>query len=129
MFFQGLKPSIAAVVASMDPRALANYEVQVRVQSSDQNEEVIQDMKDITVRMLKSFYRRNNRKPERILMFRDGVSEGQFLTVLSRELRAIQAACSQLQEGYQPPITYLVVQKRHHTRIMPMGPRDSNQYR
>lgn len=129
MFFQGLKPSIAAVVASMDPRALANYEVQVRVQSSDQNEEVIQDMKDITVRMLKSFYRRNNRKPERILMFRDGVSEGQFLTVLSRELRAIQAACSQLQESYQPPITYLVVQKRHHTRIMPMGPRDSNQYR
>ena len=129
MFFQGLKPSIAAVVASMDPRALANYEVQVRVQSSDQNEEVIQDMKDITVRMLKSFYRRNNCKPERILMFRDGVSEGQFLTVLSRELRAIQAACSQLQESYQPPITYLVVQKRHHTRIMPMGPRDSNQYR
>ena len=113
----------------MDPRALANYEVQVRVQSSDQNEEVIQDMKDITVRMLKSFYRRNNRKPERILMFRDGVSEGQFLTVLSRELRAIKAACSQLQESYQPPITYLVVQKRHHTRIMPMGPRDSNQYR
>merc|ERR1719186_552551 len=72
---KGLKPSIAAVVASMDPRALSNYEVQVRVQSTEQNEEVIQDMKNITVRMLKSFYRRNGRKPKRILMFRDGVSE------------------------------------------------------
>ena len=58
--WQGLKPSIAAVVASMDPRALSNYEVQVRVQSTEQNEEIIQDMKNITVRMLKSFYRRNN---------------------------------------------------------------------
>ena len=62
-------------------------------------------------------------------MFRDGVSEGQFLTVLSRELRAIQAACRELEDEYEPNITYLVVRKRHHTRIMPMGRTDRNQYR
>ena len=49
-------------------------------------------------------------------LFRDGVSEGQFMKVLAFELRAMRAACSELDPDYQPSITYLVVQKRHHTR-------------
>merc|ERR1712240_345493 len=68
--YRGLKPSIAAVVASVEPKAV-NFEVQVR----------IQDM---------------------------GIE------------------CNELEEGYEPPMTYLVVQKRHHTRFFPT---DSNKYR
>ena len=49
-------------------------------------------------------------------LFRDGVSEGQFMKVLAFELRAMRAACSEIDPTYQPQITYLVVQKRHHTR-------------
>ena len=48
--------------------------------------------------------------------YRDGVSEGQFMKVLAFELLAMRAACSELDPTYQPQITYLVVQKRHHTR-------------
>ena len=40
----------------------------------------------------------------------------QFLTVLAEELVAIRTACTELEEGYNPPITFIVVQKRHHTR-------------
>lgn len=49
-------------------------------------------------------------------MFRDGVSESQFLEVLSFELRAMRAACTELQPNYEPSMTFIVVQKRHHTR-------------
>lgn len=49
-------------------------------------------------------------------MFRDGVSESQFLEVLSFELKAMRDACTELEKGYQPSMTFIVVQKRHHTR-------------
>ncbi|CAG7861744.1 unnamed protein product [Brassica rapa] len=48
----------------------------------------------------------------------DGVSEGQFYQVLLYELDAIRKACALLEPNYQPPVTFIVVQKRHHTRIM-----------
>ena len=109
----------------MDPQA-SKYEVEIRVQDLEQNEEVIQDMKKVVKRLLKKFLKMTNYKPEAIIMFRDGVSEGQFTTVMARELTAIRAACKELEEGYEPKITYLVVQKRHHTRFFPM---DQNQYK
>ena len=39
------------------------------------------------------------------------------LQVLSHELRAIREACTKLEADYRPGITFIVVQKRHHTRL------------
>ncbi|KAJ8625613.1 hypothetical protein MRB53_034143 [Persea americana] len=50
-------------------------------------------------------------------VIRDGVSEGQFYQVLLYELDAIRRACESLEPNYQPPVTFVVVQKRHHTRL------------
>ena len=55
-------------------------------------------------------------KPDKIIYFRDGVSEGQFNDVMLREMSAIQRACKSLEDGYEPGITFVVVQKRHNTR-------------
>lgn len=55
-------------------------------------------------------------KPHRIILYRDGVSEGQFLHVLQHELTAIREACIKIEGDYRPGITFIVVQKRHHTR-------------
>ena len=44
------------------------------------------------------------------------MSEGQFEMVLNKEISAIQRACLSLEENYKPGITYIVAQKRHHTR-------------
>ncbi|VEL13804.1 unnamed protein product [Protopolystoma xenopodis] len=60
--------------------------------------------------------------PTRIFFYRDGVSEGQFSTVLLSELRAIQKACKSLRPDFEPAITYVVVQKRHHIRFRPPDP-------
>lgn len=68
------------------------------------------------------YYKQQNggRLPEKLLYFRDGVSEGQFQDLLKTELAAMLAACQQ-QGGdtYKPKITLVVVQKRHHTRFFP----------
>jgi len=84
-----------------------NYEVQVRIQDMglESNEEVIKDMKNVTRNLLRKFYEKNHgRKPVKIVMFRDGCSEGQFLTGLAKELLAMREACMELDEDYQPPI-------------------------
>lgn len=44
--------------------------------------------------------------------------------VLKEELVAIRSACGTLKINAK--ITFLVVQKRHHTRFFPMNPRDSD---
>jgi len=125
---RGMKPSIASVVASMDPRA-TNYEVEVRIQDMGlvSTQEVIQDMKKVTKNLLLKFYNQNGgRKPEKIVMYRDGCSEGQFLMVLAKELVAMREACTEIQADYKPAITFVVVQKRHHTRFFPT---DNNKYK
>ncbi|KAK2965019.1 hypothetical protein RJ639_029529, partial [Escallonia herrerae] len=40
-----------------------------------------------------------------------------FYQVLLHELDAIRKACASLEPNYQPPVTFVVVQKRHHTRL------------
>lgn len=67
--------------------------------------------------LLISFRRATGYKPSRIIFYRDGVSESQFYQVLLHELDAIRKACASLEPNYQPPITFVVVQKRHHTRL------------
>ena len=37
--------------------------------------------------------------------------------MLAHELRAVREACMKLEIGYQPGITFIAVQKRHHTRL------------
>ncbi|XP_071810856.1 protein argonaute-2-like isoform X3 [Apostichopus japonicus] len=108
------KPSIAAVVGSMDAHP-SRYCATVRVQQHRQ--EIIAELSEMVRELLVNFYRTTQFKPARIIMYRDGVSEGQFPQVLHHELRAIRHACLQLEAGYQPGITFIVVQKRHHTRL------------
>jgi hypothetical protein len=52
-------------------------------------------------------------------LFRDGISEGQFNHVLILEMDAIRKAYASLEDGYLPPVTFVIIQKRHHTRLFP----------
>ncbi|KAG7231685.1 hypothetical protein INR49_010735 [Caranx melampygus] len=104
----------ADVVGSMDAHP-SRYCATVRVQRPRQ--EIIQDLASMVRELLIQFYKSTRYKPTRIIFYRDGVSEGQFRQVLYYELLAIREACISLEKEYQPGITYIVVQKRHHTRL------------
>jgi len=111
-------PSIAGVVASWDPQ-FSQYPASLRLQKSKQ--EMIDDMKDMILERLRVWYSRNgNQFPEKIIVYRDGVSEGQFHQVLEKELPEIRKACEGVPlKGYNPKITIIIVGKRHHTRFYP----------
>ncbi len=61
---------------------------------------MIEDTEEMIRTLLRKFHSRTKgRKPEKLIYYRDGVSEGQFEDVLNRELSAIRRACTSLQEG------------------------------
>uniref|UniRef100_A0A0D9WWC8 Piwi domain-containing protein n=1 Tax=Leersia perrieri TaxID=77586 RepID=A0A0D9WWC8_9ORYZ len=135
--------SIAAVVASMDWPEVTKYRALVSAQPARQ--EIIQDLFTMTetplntgcqqkadaqkknivcggmIRdLLMAFYSKNaKRKPKRIIFYRDGVSDGQFYQVLLYEMDAIKKVIASMDSTYKPLVTFVVVQKRHHTRLFP----------
>ena len=40
--------------------------------------------------------------------------------MLEKELKQLQEACEEVEHDYRPPITFVVVQKHHHTRFFPV---------
>ncbi|KAI0967292.1 ribonuclease H-like domain-containing protein [Xylaria arbuscula] len=122
-------PSIGAMVASIDSK-LSQWPGILNKQEK-RRQEMVSDL----ITMLKSRLQlwRNKGKhpayPENILIYRDGVSEGQYSTVLQEELPLLRKACNQLypasdQKKHLPRMTMVIVGKRHHTRFYPTKPSD-----
>jgi hypothetical protein len=64
----------------------------------------------------------SNKLPDRIIIYRDGVSEGQFNIVLQDELPQIINSFKKYSQGgkpYRPKVTIVICGKRHHTRFFP----------
>jgi eukaryotic translation initiation factor 2C len=81
-------PSIAALVGSHDLQGI-QYATAVRVQNS--REEIIMDLEDMAIGLLRKFFKSTKKKPERIIFYRDGISEGQYTEVCRREITAIKS--------------------------------------
>lgn len=114
-------PSIAAVVGTINWPAANRYAA--RVQPQEHRKEKITNFGSICRDLVNTYDKLNKTKPKRIVVFRDGVSEGQFDMVLNEELLDLRQA---IYDGnYQPTITLVVAQKRHHTRLFLEGTRDN----
>ncbi|CAI9090476.1 OLC1v1025254C1 [Oldenlandia corymbosa var. corymbosa] len=106
-------PSIAAVVGTINWPATNRYAA--RIQPQEHRKEKIVNFGSICRDLVNTFAQHNSYKPKKIIVFRDGVSEGQFDMVLNEELiDLLLAVCD---EDYRPTITLVVAQKRHHTRL------------
>ncbi|KAG7086248.1 hypothetical protein E1B28_002218 [Marasmius oreades] len=115
-------PSYASVVASLDS-ASARYMGTLQVQA---REEMIKDLREMSRELLESHMKykqeaeglsQQRSAPKRLIFYRDGVSEGEFVHVLNKELRLLRLACKDL--GIVPKITFVIVGKRHHARFFP----------
>ncbi|KAH8904392.1 Piwi-domain-containing protein [Coniochaeta sp. PMI_546] len=117
-------PSMVGLVASID-KYLAQWPAEAW---SNQGGVEMLDERLIEVfrRRLRLWWNKNNKQlPENIIIYRDGVSEGQFKTVLDKELPHIRKACKSVydaQKAKQPRITIVVSVKRHQTRFYPTDP-------
>ena len=117
-------PSIAGVVASVD-RSYGQWPGSIRCQKSRQ--EIVEDLDIMIKERLDLWSQKNKRLPERLLVYRDGVSEGQYQIVLEKELAQIRKACDELYgDDAQPKITIIVVGKRHHIRFYPTKKEDAD---
>lgn len=117
-------PSIAAVVGTIDSN-FAIYISEIAIQLS--KHETIAGTEEMFTSLLKQSYAANNKKyPSRLIMFRDGVSEGQFPIDLACEVAMMRRAFSKLGEACKPKITFIVCGKRHHVSIFPFSSQDGD---
>ncbi|KAL5659266.1 hypothetical protein ACJX0J_032429, partial [Zea mays] len=100
---------------------VANYNGIIRAQGHRQ--ELIDGLENIVKELLLAFVERSKQRPKQLIFYRDGVSEGQFKQVLEQEIHEIEKAWTALYNE-KPKITFVVVQKRHHTRLFPSKPKD-----
>ena len=101
----------------MDGRA-SQYVAHLSSQNS--RVEMVHALTDAMVKMFTSFKTRNGGKlPAHVIIFRDGVSDGQFDQVLDKELPAVKDALELL--GFPSgavKIAIVICQKGHHTRLV-----------
>ncbi|EON62170.1 hypothetical protein W97_01390 [Coniosporium apollinis CBS 100218] len=118
-------PSVAALVASVDGK-LAQWPAEIQLQAA--REEKVSALCDMLKLSLKRWQVKNTVYPENILVYRDGVSEGQYNMVLDHELPLLRKACEETYpaNGPQPNFTIVVVGKRHHTRFYPVKEQDGD---
>ncbi|TKY58967.1 argonaute 2 [Spatholobus suberectus] len=113
-------PSIAAVVATVNWPAANRYAA--RVSAQGHRVEKILNFGGICHELVLYYASLNKVRPEKIVIFRDGVSESQFHMVLTEELQDLKSVFRA--SNYFPTITLIVAQKRHQTRFFPVSARD-----
>ncbi len=123
----GNQVSVVAVVASADdvPNRYFKevYKQERPPQTRGESRDYIVSMQEIMKSLISKYAQHRGYPPTAIVIFRDGISEGEFHSVFEKELTATRQACADLSLAYRPYLTYIVVNKRHHTRFFPT---DSN---
>lgn len=107
-------PSIVSVVGSLDYDFIQYKTV---ILQQERRQEIITDMKKAIKILLRSHYQATRCKPERIIVFRDGVGDSMFDAVFSSEVASIKEACSDIESSYSPELNFILAQKRHSIRF------------
>jgi len=84
--WHGQGKSILGFTASLDP-SFCKYTSDVKIQ--DMKEELSAEITNCIAGCIQGFKQLNGIEPHRIIVYRDGVSEGQFSTVLNQEINQI----------------------------------------
>lgn len=80
-------------------------------------QEIVDGLKVCLVSALKKYYDVNGAFPERIVIYRDGVGDGQLKYATEWEIPQIMSCFSTVNASYSPKLTVVIVQKRINCRI------------
>ena len=89
--------------------------------------EMIEGLKDMFKSRLLLWQKHNQQRlPEEIIIYRDGVGETMYDLVRTEELPQIKEACQDIYpasdtKSNKPYVTIIICGKRHHTRFYPMN--------
>nr|AWH61378.1 putative piwi-1 [Actinia equina] len=106
--------SVGGVVCSIN-QSLTRWYSRVCFQSPGQ--ELMDGLKMALTASLKKYHEVNNTLPTRIVVFRDGVGDGQLKVVSGYEVEQLSECFALFGEAYVPKLTVIVVQKRINTRL------------
>jgi eukaryotic translation initiation factor 2C len=81
--------------------------------------EIVEEMRGVSFLALEDYKKKNDGFPARIIVYRDGVGQGQFDEIRNVEIRALKSAMESIK--CEAKLTYIIVQKRHHVRLFPVG--------
>lgn len=121
-------PSVAGMVANVN-KQLGQWPAVLRIQTG--RKEMVEALADMLKTRLRLWANQHAKSyPDNILVYRDGVSEGQYQTVIEEELPPLREACKETYPPSQtkrnlPRLTIVIVGKRHHTRFYPTKKTDA----
>jgi len=111
--------SVGALVASTNMRMTKYYS---QVSFHKNKSELAVNLCEDTKKCLDAFKKANGCLPERIILYRDGVGEGQIQYVLESEVSQMRDAInSEYGDLEEPKFTFIVVTKKINTRYLGVG--------
>nr|XP_024655509.1 piwi-like protein 1 [Maylandia zebra] len=108
------KRSIGALVASLN-QSMSRWFSKCVLQHKGQ--EIMDELKKTLSAALKEYLRFNGCLPSRIIVYRDGVGDGQLHSVVNYEVQQIMDSIKSMGQDYNPKLSVVVVKKRISSRF------------
>ncbi|KAG8146354.1 hypothetical protein E2320_012707 [Naja naja] len=83
----------------------------------DRGQEIVDGLKVCLQAALRTWYSYNEHMPTRIIVYRDGVGDGQLKTLVSYEIPQFLECLKTVGSDYRPKLTVIVVKKRVSSRF------------
>lgn len=106
--------SVSAFVASLNGEYTRWYS---RACIQSKKEEFMNGLCASLEKSLRAYQKLNGVLPQKIIIFRDGVGDGQLRMCSEYEIPQLQEACKLVEPSYCPELAFIVVQKRINTRM------------
>lgn len=118
----GSKKSVAGFIASLDNQ-LTKWHSRICMQASKQ--ELVDMLQVCLTSAINAYHKHNGCNPERIIIYRDGVGDGDLDYVEKYEVKQLLSTFGRIAPNYKPKLSVIIVQKRINTRVFVRGPKDS----
>lgn len=109
------KASVAGFVASLNQNLTQWYS---KAYFQRPGQEYVDVLRACFVSALTAYRKARGEYPNRIVVYRDGVGDGQLSTVAGYEVEQLSKTFAMVDASYSPKLTVVIVQKRINTRVM-----------